>query len=247
MTEEVIPESLTAVKLGSRVIISTVHGSKGREYDRVWVIDDDLQEAAKSYDLDEKKVAYVALSRARKATYLQHLPETGLCRDMEEDRCYRKNSRSSKRPKAKTVKKRLTHIELVNSKDLSPEVQLTDMSLQKIAISGELDGMAVRLCVPADASGSETISYDIMTDDGIFLGKTSRSFISYYLRCYENVCKDTPRYLPEAFDELYIDRIVTFVGRVGVAPPSARKFGDYAIWYGFTLGGFAHIDDSQGH
>ena len=52
---------------------------------------------------------------------------------------------------------------------------------------------------------------------------------------------------PDAFDEVYVDAIITCTGRASGAPSGATKFGTAAVWHGFTIGGFAHRDDPQGY
>jgi hypothetical protein len=124
---------------------------------------------------------------------------------------------------------------------------LSTPALRTLAESGALEGMEIRLCLPERILDPELEAYEIKTDDGILLGKMTRSFTSYYRILHERVVGESPKFLPEAFDEVYVDRIISCVGKSERAPEAARKFGDYAIWYGFTLGGFAHVDDSQSH
>jgi hypothetical protein len=247
MTEEIVPESLAATKgVEPGITISTIHGSKGREYDRVWLMSDDLESASKSSELDEQKVAYVALSRARLGTSLQKSEDCGLKIDSEENRCYRV-SVLKRRISNTSKRKHLTHIELHNSTDIDQTTLLSTPALRTLAESGALEGMEIRLCLPERILDPELEAYEIKTDDGILLGKMTRSFTSYYRILHERVVGESPKFLPEAFDEVYVDRIISCVGKSERAPEAARKFGDYAIWYGFTLGGFAHVDDSQSH
>lgn len=243
MTEEVVPEALVATKsVQPGITISTIHGSKGREFDHVWLMDGDLEKASRSKMLDEQKVAYVALSRARLSTSLQKSEDAGLKIDRDGDRCYRISSSRRNRRR----KKRLTHIELINSMDINQCSLLDDPALRQLAEDGALEGVEIRLCLPEKVPESGPIAYEIETESGLLLGKTTLSFISYFEQYHDKVAGEL-RYLPEAFDELYIDRVISCVGKSGTAPKTAHKFGDYAIWYGFTLGGFAHVDNSQSH
>lgn len=247
MTEEVVPEALVATKgIVPGITISTIHGSKGREFDRVWLMSGDLESASSSKKLDEQKVAYVALSRARIGTSLQRSDDGGLRIDSEGDRCYRVSTPQRSILKRR-VKKRLTHIELHNSTDIDQRSLLYAPELKRLAESGALEGMEIRLCLPEKVPESGPVAYEIETDDGIILGRTSLSFISYYEGYYDKVVGGLPPYLPEAFDEVYVDRIISCVGKSSTAPKTARRFGEYALWYGFTLGGFAHVDNSQSH
>lgn len=243
MTEEVVPESLAATKsVQPGITISTIHGSKGREFDHVWLFEGDFKKMSSSKKLDEQKVAYVALSRARLSTSLQKSEDAGLKIDQVGNRCYRVSSSRGGRRKGK----RLTHIELINSTDVDQRSLLDGFALRDLAESGELEGVEVRLCLPEVVPESGPIAYEIETESGFLVGKTTLSFISYYEQYYEKVAGEL-RYLPEAFDELYIDRIISCVGKSSTAPSTARGYGDYAVWYGFTLGGFAHVDNSQSH
>lgn len=247
MTEEVVPESLVATKgIEPGITISTIHGSKGREFDRVWIMSGDLESASASKVLDEQKVAYVALSRARLETALQMSNDAGLKIDRNGERCYRVSG-SSRAPLRRRARKRLTHIELRNSTDIDQTSLLFEPELRQLAVSGALEGMEIRLCLPEIVPESGPVAYEIVTEEGILLGKTTLSFISYYERYHDRAVGGLPSYLPEAFDEVYVDRIISCVGKSARAPKTARRFGDYAIWYGFTLGGFAHADNSQSH
>jgi len=243
ITEEVVPESLVATKsVQPGITISTIHGSKGREFDHIWLMGSDLDRASRSNVLDEQKVAYVALSRARLSTSLQKSEDAGLKIDRIGDRCYRINAARG----ARRMKRRLTHIELINSTDINQCTLLGEPVLRQLAVTGALEGIEIRLCLPEGVPESGPVAYDIETESGILLGKTTLSFISYYEQYYNEVAGEL-RYFPEAFDELYVDRIISCIGKSSLAPKSARRYGDYAIWYGFTLGGFAHADNSQNH
>ncbi len=247
MNEEIVPESLAATKsVTSGITISTIHGSKGREFDHVWLMSDDLMSASSSRNLDEQKVAYVALSRARLGTLLQKSGDRGLKIKQEGDRCYRVSS-PKKTVLKRRVRKRLTHIELRNSTDIDQTSLLSTPDLRRLAVSGALEGMEIRLCLPESVSETGAVTYDIETDDGMVLGRTTGRFIECYEDYSEEVVGSPLKYLPEAFDEVYIDKVISCVGKSGTAPKTARVFGDYAIWYGFTLGGFARVDNSQGY
>ena len=69
----------------SRLTVSTIHRSKGREYDSVIILDELLQDETK--DLEEHRVKYVALSRARSSIFRSSMKKL-FFRTLEDRRCF---------------------------------------------------------------------------------------------------------------------------------------------------------------
>lgn len=254
VVEEVIPPALCALPDPlPPITVSTVHGAKGREYDNVWLLIEDLESASTDKKLDESKVAYVGLSRARQMTVLESCsPEVLRGSDYKRDfrrlysldRCFRITDKKLRRGNT-TSRKKLTHIELLSSEDLDPMHACETEELQRaISRADEAIGMPIRLVL---RNGSED-RYDVtQAEGGQVLGRTTAIFADCYRGCYGVHPGGEPSHFPDAFDELYIDKVISHIGKAGMAPACAKRFGDYAIWYGITIGGFAHIDDSQGY
>jgi len=255
VAEEVIPPALCALPDPlPPITVATVHGAKGCEYDTVWLMAEDLQSVTKTVDINECKVTYVGLSRARHTTILEScspevLQGSKKKRDhkrlLELDRCYRTGDKKRRMSINKGDRKKLTHIELLSVDDLEPLHACETDELQfAISRADEAIGMPIRLVL---RDGSED-RYDVtQAEGGQVLGRTTALFADCYRACYNAVTGDAPSHFPDAFDELYIDKVISHVDKAGKAPACAKRFGDYAIWYGFTVGGFAHVDDSQNY
>jgi hypothetical protein len=240
--EGVLPPLLCAHSEDSEnIYISTVHGAKGREFDCVWLIAEDMNSWATSEppDLDEEKVAYVALSRARYQVALQScdLGKASSGRDKVIDRCYKWS-----RGRVGRAMKRLTHLEFVSSKDIDFSSCCSELEMQQLLSNGSLNGQEVCLVNP-----DKDCRYQIVLQDSpdIVLGRTTRSFGDAYYACCPPSRRGKP--LPDAFDHLHIVETISCVGKKGLAPASAKVFGKRAIWYGFVISGFACVNDQFEH
>ncbi len=246
-----LPAELTAAREESgAVTVSTVHAAKGREFDNVWMLAEDLAQFASENELEEKRVAYVGLSRGATGIALQCLDEHFLIggkstfyskRNKYIDRICRKRSGG----RARNGKTKLVNIEIKNEKDIDCESFRSFGRAQELLRSGGVEGEPIRLVLKGSG---DTARYEIVlqNDESVVLGKMTRDFCDDYKICADYYNRDSIA-LPDAFDELYIDRITTCIGRSVSDVTYDRSFGDMAVWYGIALGGYAHRDDSQGY
>lgn len=223
------------------IYISTVHGAKGREFDCVWLMAENMNSWATSEPpcLDEEKVAYVALSRARYQVALQScdLDKALLGYEKGIDRCYKRS-----RGKVGKATNRLVRLEFVSSKDIDFSSCCSELEMQQLLSKGSLNGQEVCLVNP-----DKDYHYQIVLQASpeIVLGRTARSFGEAYYACCPPSRRDKP--LPDAFDHLHIVGTISCVGKKGLAPASAKVFGKRAIWYGFVISGFACVNDQFEH
>ena len=108
-----------------------------------------------------------------------------------------------------------------------------------------MEGTPIRLVL---SESGDLAYYKIVLQDNedMVLGRMKRTFLDDYKRCAGG--KDIESVaLPDAFDEIYIDRVVSCVGRSVPEAMCDRSFDSMAVWYGFTIGGYAHRDDTQGY
>ena len=247
--------------LDAAVTVSTVHGAKGKEFGTVWLLEEVVELATKDNldegNQDEGKVVYVGLSRPQKNASLCKLGMHGGVRATINncDRCFRMSGSNRKASSMRKKKRRVTHIEIVNIEDIDFNSVANTAGFQKSLHEGKLDGVPIRLRRTSSHDG--WASYEILWDgDKIrVLGSMKSDFSLAYSKCWQHATKINERDLPtgfedfpEGFDELYIDRIVSCVGPArNRADGSSKVFGEMAIWYGFTLGGFAHADNSTSH
>ena len=270
--ESVLPPTLVArPDAGAKVFVGTIHSAKGREFDTVWLLKEDLEGISEKPDLNEAKVAYVAMSRTRSQMGLQTLHdangEQGNSRWSslnDNSRCYEaRTMRTARRSRGK--KRRLTRMELLNGSgceqcdvdyaSLGASAE-TQRSLRDGDLGGEdISNLPLRLRLLPNTAEDSLPGYGIYADDqSILLGTTSYKFVEAYRACYREVRKgeDDPP-LPDEFDDIYLDQVISCIAPTSKAPAGARTFQSsvdgqtYAIWYGFTIGGFPQVNDSQSY
>jgi hypothetical protein len=256
------PSSMAAQKSKScSVSVSTIHAAKGSEYDSVWLLGEDLCKLDKLEDgsayLDELKVAYVALSRTRvnaciynydsgKRSVVAQPDVSRKSRHKDSGRCFQAPKGNSKRRGRKS--KYLYKIEILSDKDLDFSSMCTDY-VQKAIKKDELLNKDLIFRLDDDSADEfGPYAYKIMPegDTDMCIGKTSRGFKDGYFECCQyNYASDVNVKLPEGFDEMRVDKIISCVGKNPNDPSCATKFGKYSIWYGFTVSGFAHRASSS--
>ena len=240
---------LSAVKADRpRVFVGTVHSAKGREFDKVWLLAEDFSTDSFAGDLDECKVAYVGLSRAIDEVVLQCLDGHYLTGGKKASRSRQRKERYFKKyvPRRKIVGRgaggRITNMEILNGEDIDFKSQASSRELQEFISDYLKEGAALRLVRETNGNGLAP-TYKIVLDDqtGKVLGRMQMTFAEAYAK------EANSQKYPDAFDEVYVDAIITCTGRASGAPSGATKFGTAAVWHGFTIGGFAHRDDPQGY
>lgn len=247
----VLPPELTAQREDENgIAVSTVHASKGREFDTVWMLAENLADFANADELEEKRVAYVGLTRGASSVEVQCLDEHFLaggkssfytCKMSSKDRYFRKKSGRGKRQS----KPRVINIEIRNEMDVDFEEFRKLGKVQQMLSEQPMEGTPIRLVL----TGSGDLSYYkivLQDNEDAVLGRMKRNFLDDYKRCAGGKNIDSVA-LPDAFDELYIDRIVSCIGRSVPEVMCDRSFDCMAVWYGFTIGGYAHRDDTQGY
>lgn len=240
---------LSAVKSDHpQVFVGTVHSAKGREFDKVWLLAEDLSADSFADDLDECKVAYVGLSRAIDEVSLQCLDEHYLIGGKKASRSKQFGDRYVKKcvPRRKIAGRnagsRVTNMEILDAKDIDFRSQAASANLQEFISRYLKEGATLRL-ERESSQGDLAPTYRIVMDEqrNKVLGRMHMTFAESYAKAAGN-----QRY-PDAFDEVYVDAIITCTGRAVGAPSGATRFGCAAVWHGFTIGGFAHRDDPQGY
>ena len=231
------------------LVVSTIHAAKGKEFDSVWMLAEDLEQFEKSEELEEKKVVYVGLSRAATNLELQCLDEHFLKGGKVSDKTHKMYNRDRffKRHSGKRTgaKPRLTNIEIRNVIDVDFSSFRYCRKAQEMFQKGGIEGAPLRLVLRG--SGQNAFYEIVLEDEESFaLGKMTRTFVDDCRACIDYRNRDAVN-LPDAWDEIYIDRVVTCVGRSVSEITYDCSFGEFAVWHGITIGGYAHRDDSQGY
>lgn len=251
---------LCAKSPSSPIVVSTIHGAKGAEFDTVWLLAEDEVQDERDRTLEEAKIQYVALSRPIKE--LRRIAETDSLlagkrsplshrRDSASNRCFMlREGRGGIR--VRRGAKKLTHFELLPDLDLDFKTMGESLDRQVYIRTVLRGGEPIRLLKREDdVTGSDFTPprYRILLggDERRELGETTRSFSSGYAECIKATGKELVSGYPDAFEELFVDRVVSCVSKSREAPKHAKAFGKYAIWHGFIIEGYARKDDMQEH
>ena len=237
-----------------RITVSTIHSAKGREYDTVWLASEDLSKAAKNGDIEECRVAYVALSRPIKGLELKTFSTSSQIKSVpnksnQEKRFFRVPlSAMSNSPRRK--KRKISNIEPVNGTDVFLPSFGENEGIQRTIAETCVPGNPLSLVRrPSDSSSFPEYVICLETDEGQRpIGMLGPSFAKSYAAILAamnggvkagHVPEEYIDDCPEAFDNLYIEDIITCIGSATTAPLAATRFGNQAVWYGVSLTGLA--------
>lgn len=250
--DDALPPAVSAVRTKpSRVVVSNIHQAKGREFDTVLLLAEDLRLISESGDLERAKVGYVGLSRARSAVRLTSL-QAGYLEGEDpidnrgrnkQGRYYRASGIGRLGRGRRRAKKRVVNFEIRNARDIDFGSFAELETVQQRLRNDILEGAEVRLERRNREGRIRYVIVAILDDGRVELGSMTDEFASDYAQCSGKSGASAP----DAFDDVFIDRVVSCVDMSDNAPEYAKRFGNMAIWYGVTLGGFAHRDDSQGY
>jgi DNA helicase-2/ATP-dependent DNA helicase PcrA len=223
----------------ARVVVSNIHRAKGREYDNVVLIENDL-DASHIDCIDEHKVYYVAITRAKSrlkkaCTVKQYIStdKTG------SGRSYQKSfSRSHKINK-------LSNIEIGRNYDIDKKSFAENQDIQDILIHGkELKGRRIKL-VYNEKVGNDPRYLVYLEDEEKLgpIGKTSAQFgkdlVSIMKQTLNLHGNAQPQFYPDEFTDIYIEDIITIIDRYDPILVGAKRMDNIMIWMGITISGFA--------
>lgn len=221
-----------------KTIISTVHRSKGREYNNV-LVDKNLI-ASEKEDLEEHRVAYVALSRAKNNVYAVELPE---CRFMtlNNRRCfsYGYNSKG----------KYLTKIEVGFDEDFDDYSFCSIKGIQSI-IRGSRDKLiGNRVYLKKSNTFSSKREYLLILEKtNTQVAVTGESFLNdleQAIRCTKNLPPYKMVYdymFPERFENLTISDIASSIGMIRGEESGVIEYGDTICWNTLVIEGYARAE-----
>lgn len=234
------------------ITVGTIHSAKGREFDTVWLAKDDLVHIAQSRDVDECKVGYVALSRPRRRLDLIQISASTRIKGYRDSGRRRHFSvpRSVVDGSAKAKLKRVSALEPINEIDIEFRSFGSKEAIQRTLKDACGQGDSLGLVKNPAAEGLyPTYTIYLESDEGKRpLGLLKPSFAKGFaiaLSAINGGAKKghaAPEFIsncPEAFDDLYIEDVITCIGGSHDAPPCAKRFGNKSIWYGLTITGLA--------
>ncbi|MEY8304567.1 UvrD-helicase domain-containing protein [Anaerosalibacter bizertensis] len=228
------------------ILVSTIHRAKGREFDKVILLDDNLLNINESNDLiDENKIYYVALTRPKEDLYRLSLKNRNKIKKVNikggKSRWYEtfwnRNKKKEMLNSIEVGKERdIDTISFVSDKflvpDSNPELNqeyiLNNVSTNDrvTLILAEKDGMA--------------IGYDIY-HEGTKIGRMSNNFLNevYIIlnKIYRVHTMDS-KYFPPAITDIYVDEVCTYVLENEGIIEQVNPYISRGIWNGITLTGF---------
>lgn len=223
------------------VTISTIHRSKGREYDSVLVLNSLLSENAK--EPEEHRVNYVALSRAKNRMYKVDL-SNAYFRTLENRRCY------SVGTVFKSGSHYLRFFEIGRSDDLIRSSFCALDGVQKAIKSAGRSLIGKEVYLRKDRFYRDgTISYAIvLRETEQVLAFTSKSFsddLSSAIRQIKNLPRYAPVYenlYPAAFSGIYITDIASEIGMIQGLEKDVVEHEGFVAWNTLLIEGYSKAE-----
>jgi superfamily I DNA/RNA helicase len=232
----VFPENPDSVNSSEKIILSTIHRSKGREFDNVAVVISTLQDQEEI--LQEARVLFVGLTRARQQLF--KLSEKG----------------------AKGIKKingrwarsygngSITGIEIGLENDIEPHSFVSSTIFlddditenQEDLFDNIRPGTGARLELNHTVNGLPiyAIHAEVGTDY-IQVGETSAEFGRALRNTIYELTERYPNRYPRIIDEIWVREVVTEIGDLGnEAVP--RRFRSTGLWLGLRLQGLGRCN-----
>lgn len=216
----------------SNIIVSTIHKSKGREFDNV-VIDKSFIEGfnSENKDIDEYKMIYVAATRAKKNIYKEEFVKS---RELYQVRI----KRNHRRRWGKFKSKKIIYFEFNSDIDLKPDIFLNiDQNyFSKIKIG---DPLKLRRVLNKDQ-----IYYEIVheIDKEIAIGKLGVSYIDDLRSCMSNHIKRNIE-MPNEIGNLYVSGLFTYIASVEEIEknPGYTEYAPNGVWKWVDIVGLGHV------
>ncbi|SMF33568.1 Superfamily I DNA and RNA helicases [Paenibacillus barengoltzii J12] len=229
----------------SNVVVSSIHRAKGREYDEVILLENDIVDRSRWNDIsDEVRTYYVALTRPKENLYLCNL-DTGFQRKVRDRWIYTRFSRTKKKPY-------ITNVEIGLEKDIeiSSFVDVNLHGSEETVLNNQVyichsvrPGDPVVL-VKSRGNDGGVVKYNIL-HDGNCIGSMSNSFSDDLFQALREVqgfySKENYEFYPSEINEVYIDDVCSYV-----LPTAASNVPDIyrrsRIWNGVYLTGLGHLN-----
>lgn len=230
----------------SKVEVSTIHRAKGREFERVILLNDNIFVEEDSENIeDENKIYYVALTRPREEMYTISLGERNRIKKSNDNngrgRWYETYWNFNKK------KHTLVSIEVGREKDIDTLSFVSDTFLglksdvefnQKYILNNiaKNDEVVLRL---VEKNGM-AVGYDIYHED-IKIGKMSNEFLAEFygvLRENYRIPSKEAKFFPPTITDVYIDEICTYVLDRESIMEESNEYISRGLWNGITLTGF---------
>lgn len=246
----------------NNVVVSNIHRVKGKEFDTVFLPADLLKLYQKNNTLDEGRVNYVALTRAkhyvtqykfplRKTTYVSLDPKTGEGRLCNRHYTYHRrdnHSGSGSGEKLLSGRSRLAEIEF----GLPGDISMTALATEEIQdiLSEDIVQPGFSLLLKKNRKGKlqyRLIDADGEIDFGFLPGQFLAGYTQKYLLSITEKKEMQPSDYPDEFSGINIQSLISCLEISGAELPGARRFGDVNLWRGISVAGIASPDFGDRH
>lgn len=231
-----------------KLTVSTIHKAKGREYDTVIIPDTYSTWPAnenKPDDINEHKVCYVAFTRPRSRLMTAKSASVRNCyvsKEQKTGRCFGVSYTHSH-------KKWMSAFEVGYTGDINILSFAEDPERQHyICDTLQVDDALVLI---KDKDFTPFVRYRIVPQEqpDLILGYTSSDFMREISRARSIMlgfpAGYDPQYFPEVWDDVYVAEKVSCIVSEPPGELNVRRFGSMGIWYGFTVTGFAKVDNDS--
>lgn len=219
-------------------VISTIHRSKGREYENV-IVDSDLVEQSKD-ELEEHRVAYVALSRAKDSVYSVKLPEVYF-RTLENRRCYSWKQYSEK--------KTLSYIEIGFDRDFDDYSFCESKDCQEYIRRADKKLIGKKAYLKKRNDFAVSRGYDLYIEGSSkVIATTGPEFIDDLEDAIRQLKNLPPRarvydsLFPSRLVDIYVSDIATSIGMVRGNEFGVIEYGDRICWNTLIVEGYARAE-----
>ncbi len=235
----------TSIDTSEKVIVSNIHRAKGREFDTVLVLDDVISRVidAQVDDIQEHKVCYVALTRHKKQIFKTTAKNQYIYID-------KGANRRSFQSGGNKNKKYLSHIEIGFTGDLD-ENSFAEKSEIQSYIKNKLTSETRLKLRKSPEDNAPYVRYRIVLEDdeNMVLGYTGKAFTESIQRAIQRIFNTHRRidykYYPNIFSDVYVDNLITCISIKDNNLPGAKVIGNFRIWMGFTVSGFAQMEKDR--
>ena len=215
------------------IFVSNVHRSKGLEYDNVVVLSDLLTNGAEEKNHLEHKIAYVAITRAKDEITKISMPEKYIYIFKDDSRrCFEQGLYSF-------GKIYLANFE-IQTGDINPFMYAVNKKRQEYIENSIHIGDQMEL-KKLGGPEEENPLYELKDYDAVVIGQTTADFATAVrtaiTRMYKGKFKN--KYFTRTFSDIYVVGKTTHVSANCPELEGAHKYGDYYVWQGLRLGGFA--------
>ena len=229
------------------VVVSTVHRSKGKEYDTVCLSGKMLKDMWKSQSCEEGKVGYVALTRGRdRVCFIERK------RNKSKIFIDKYTARSIAYVNQAERKKRRSKMGFIGF-GLSGDINQTAFATREIqdAIHDHIitPGFGLELIREDKLQENQKPAYALWDTDGDFeFGIIPEKFTNDYSRLYrwysDKLEYNAPLKItdfPETFTDLYVTAVTSCISTDVNKAAEASRFGDICVWNGLNVAGFMPI------